>query len=205
VTATAQRLIADPNLSHLDAELCLLGLRLDALAAQSEPDPLEWRRSEKRLSELRQEAEARRWPLHLLRLARVFRLTELERQFLLLAAAPELDAALGQQIARVQGTDGPWPTVSLAWRLCCSDEESWLSSREALRPDAPLFRFQLLRPLEEQAAMPDQSMRVDRRIADALLGSRLPDARLASALRIQSTEADSPELTPRGATQAIRW
>jgi hypothetical protein len=170
--------LTDPNLAYLDAELRLLALRLEG-AGESE----EARNTAAFLSNLRIEAAARGWVLHGPRLAAAFQLNDFERQLLLLAAAPELDPGFGERIAHAQDQRSLWPTVALAWRLFATDDQSWLASRDSLRQDAPLFRFDLVRDMGADTPLGDRVLRTDPRVADALLGQAMPDARLTPYIR----------------------
>ncbi|MBN9658096.1 MAG: ATP-binding protein [Acidobacteria bacterium] len=131
------------------------------------------------------------------RICAMFRLNSFERHALLLAAAPEIDEAFGTLIAQAQGVSSRWPQVSLAWRLFCRDRQEWLSSRDSLRTDGNLLRFELLHLEDAGLPLPDRSLRVDRRVADALLGRTLPDERIAPMLRIIPPAATGNWLAPR--------
>jgi hypothetical protein len=131
------------------------------------------------------------------RICAIFRLNSFERHALLLAAAPEIDEAFGALIAKAQGVSSRWPQVSLAWRLFCRDRQEWLSSRDSLRADGNLLRFELLHLEDAGLPLPDRSLRVDRRVADALLGRTLPDERIAPMLRIIPAAPAGNWLAPR--------
>ena len=116
------------------------------------------------------------------RLAEILRLDPFERDLALLAAAPEIDDGFGRLIARAQGGDSCWPTVALAWRLFCTSRDEWIATRDSLRPDAALFRFELLDLDGPRLPLPDRQVRADTRLADAILGRRRPDSRLTDRL-----------------------
>ena len=220
----AMQIHADPNLAYLDAELRLLRLRLEALACEgrvSAPDesaaetrgdqpsdaPEEMKALEVFLSMMRKEAQAPNRTLQLPRVASAFLLNEFEQQLLLLAAAPDLDEGLGERIARVQGTGMHLPSVSLAWRLFCPSREECILSRDSLREDAPLLRFHLIELVQPEAPLPDRLVRADRRIADALVGRMMADARITPLVRTFWPSHAAPEewlLDPSPAEQLTR-
>ena len=182
----------DRNLAYLDTELRLLWLRLDNLMQredQGEPAPPsqevqdETRKVEALLDSWSTEADAQPLTLRLRDLAKAFRLSDFERQLLLLAAAPDLEEAFGEKIAQAQRTRTSWPSVGLAWRLFCASPQECIASRDSFRDDAPLFRFRLLEMGILDAPLPGRILRADRRIVDALVGRMRPDARIAPHLR----------------------
>ncbi len=131
------------------------------------------------------------------RVCTIFRLNAFERHALLLSAAPEIDEVFGALVEKAQSGGGRWPRVSLAWRLFCRDRAEWLASRDSLRTDSNLLRFELLHLEDAGLPLPDRALRVDRRVADALLGRTLPDERIAPLLRLAPADAGNNWLTPR--------
>lgn len=131
------------------------------------------------------------------RISAAFRLSAFERHSLLLAASAEIDEAFGALIAKAQGMDRPWPRVNLAWRLFCRDRAEWLESRDSLRADSNLLRFELLYLEDEGLPLPDRGLRVDRRVADALVGRSLPDERIGERVRLLPPAVEGNWLAPR--------
>jgi ATPase family protein associated with various cellular activities (AAA)/winged helix domain-containing protein len=120
--------------------------------------------------------------LRLPRLARIFGLDRFERDLLLLAASADLDEAAGDAIAAAQRSATFWPTIALGWRLFCANADERIASRDALRPDAPLWRYGLLETVNADDPLPDRIVRVDRRIADEIAGRAAPDGRVVPHL-----------------------
>src|SRR5262245_33146525 len=199
-------ILSDPNLAYIDAELRLLRLKLEALfrgnpapaagtdgvpAGDSDETGREEKRIEEFLATLRQEAKAQKWVLQLPRIAEAFSLNQFERQVLVLAAAPDLDAGFGERIACAQANGASWPSVGLAWRLFCTSTEACVQSRNSRRDDAPLLRFRLVESPEGDMPLPARVLRADRRIVDALAGGGMADARITPLLRIWPPVAPS--------------
>jgi AAA+ superfamily predicted ATPase len=106
-------------------------------------------------------------------LARAFRLSPFEREFLLLAAAPELDSSFAKLYAEVQGDPlKTYPTLSLA--LASLPDPHW----SALSPEAPLRRFRLVE-VAAGTALALSPLRIDERVLHYLAGVQYLDERLA--------------------------
>jgi len=117
-------------------------------------------------------------------LAHSLGLSPFERDALLLAVAPQLDARIGPLLAQAQGlvAEGgagqPWMNSRLALALLA--ESRW----EALTPVAPLRRWQLIE-LAGGLGPLDARWAVDETVLHALAGVRYPDPRLAPWLQRQ--------------------
>ncbi|MFO0869867.1 MAG: ATP-binding protein [Pirellulales bacterium] len=196
--------VDDLNRRFIDEQLARLQGRLERLLACERPGGDE---AAKALDaddggcELHCSAEVweKRQEIPLLRIASVLGLTDFERELLLLATAPEIDPWFGSCLASLQGGVLAWPTVALAWRLFCPARAQWFESRDGLRPDSPLLRFDVLSLDNSDWPLPQRPVRVDPRVADAILGRRWPDARLAGRLRYREADTGNA-LSPRVAT-----
>lgn len=206
-------IMLDPNLAYLDAEMRILRLRLEELAeggvgssldAQDARDSEEIRHLKEFLTALASESETRGWRLEPPRIRKAFQLSSFEYQLLLLAVAPDLDGGLGERIAKVQKTRASWPSAGLAWRLFCPTTQEVISSRDSLRQDAPLLRFHLLQPTGSDATLPELQFQIDRRIADALVGRSMPDARITPLVRIHPVANAEAVLPPSHQQLACR-
>ena len=173
---------ADPNLVYLDARLQQLKALLSALESGAHAG-IDAASHSLALARLEGDAQARGVTLTLPRTERIFGLSRFERDVLLLAAAPDIDAEMGELIARLQPPGILWPTVGLLWRLLCADRAQCIESRDAFREDAPLLRFELVQLLDPALPLPCRAVRIEPRIADELCGRTAPDARLSPFLR----------------------
>jgi hypothetical protein len=209
----ATRVMPDPNLAFLDAELRLLWLQLENIVRGEDPGAPaqlsqeaqdETKKIEAFLDSLRTEAETQHWWLGLSDIAAAFHLNDFERHLLLLSAAPELEEAFGARIAQAQSSGAVLPSVGLAWRLFCPSLQECIESRDSLRDDAPLFRFRLLEMEAQDAPLPGRILRADRRIVDALAGRMMPDARVAPYLRYLHPLESQAAAPPVGLDLAVR-
>jgi hypothetical protein len=106
-------------------------------------------------------------------LARVLCLSDFERQVVLLCAAAELDFALAQTCAALQGTPPrPYPTLELALKQLPNPH--W----NALTPAAPLRHWQLVEPLGDEP-LTSRPLRLDERMLHFLMGVSYLDPELA--------------------------
>ncbi|MEM8641114.1 MAG: ATP-binding protein [Cyanobacteria bacterium P01_G01_bin.54] len=102
-------------------------------------------------------------PLTLAQLGQKFQLSPFEQSLLLLAAAPELDANFQTIFAQAQGSNSPYPTLSLALGLFAEADGSVLAHQ------CPLHRWQLLQS-EGDRWFAHAPLTLDRRIFCYLLG-----------------------------------
>jgi hypothetical protein len=113
--------------------------------------------------------------------ARLFGLTNFERDTLLLCVGPELDPGLAPLYAYVQDdASRPFATPHLAMTLLGESEGA---ERSRFLPGAPLRRFRLLEVDAEDGPPGSRSLRLDDRVIDYLLGTNRPDERMATLLR----------------------
>ncbi|MBD3922441.1 ATP-binding protein [Paenibacillus sp. PR3] len=126
-------------------------------------------------------------------------LTSFEEQCLLVCLAPEWDGKYGKLYAYLHDdVTRKEPTVELLLRLLCSTHQERTYMRQFFAPAAPLLRHRLLEVGArggDEARMPTllaEPVRIDRSIAERLLGHRLPDARLEGAASILAPDEDEP-------------
>ncbi|PND39695.1 ATP-binding protein [Paucibacter aquatile] len=128
-------------------------------------------------------------------LAHSLGLSPFERDALLLAVAPQLDARIGPLLAQAQGEGGqPWLNGRLALALLA--ESRW----EALTPVAPLRRWQLIELVGGLGPL-DARWAVDETVLHALAGVRYADPRLAPWLQRQAARRGMESEAELGAQQ----
>lgn len=134
---------------------------------------------EKQLTDLREAGT----PPALDSLAELFDLNGFERQVLLLALAPEIDASFGRLYGYVQddATRG-YATPQLAFDLFVESQGDLSAALAAFDPYAALRYFRLLRPAEEPAGLSVLPLCPSERTLGFLQGSNRLDARLAEVL-----------------------
>ena len=124
------------------------------------------------------------------RLTRLFRLSTLEQDVLLLGLAPELDLRFERLFAYVQDdVTRRRPSVDLALRLLCRTPSERIQARPIFSPRSPLVREHLVQIFEDGQRLPPlpgRFLRVDDRIVAELLGQgdALVDAVLAGQVRV---------------------
>ncbi|BDA84737.1 ATPase [Aureimonas sp. SA4125] len=129
------------------------------------------------------------------RLAAIFRLSDFERDILLLCAAPELSSRAGELCARLHGDpQRRFPTLAMA--LAVLPHPHW----SALAPHEPLRRWHLV-VLVRDGSLTDAPLALDERILHALAGVGGIDERLSHLLE---RVAASGRLSPSHATVAER-
>lgn len=120
-------------------------------------------------------------------LARLFGLSPFERDVVLLCLAPELDPSFELLYAYVQDDlTRKYPTVHLALNLLTHDESSWLTGRQSLAPEAPLYRHRLLSSLPAGPSSLEPTswpLRLEARVSSFLLGLNRIDERVSDLLR----------------------
>jgi len=144
-------------------------------------------------------------------------LTSFEEQCLLVCLAPEWDAKYGKLFAYLHDdVMQKEPTVELLLRLLCTKYRERVFARQCFASSAPLLKHRLLEIGArggEEAPGPTllaETVRLDRSIAERLLGHRLPDAKLEGAavlLAPGEKEADGPPvllLPPDRLERAVR-
>jgi ATPase family associated with various cellular activities (AAA) len=113
--------------------------------------------------------------LPLIRLARAFDLTPVERGVVLVALAPEVDLRWETLYAYVQNdVTKRRPTVDLALKLCCADADDRVANRGVFARDGTLIRERLLTlvvdPHDPDPPLLARYAHLEERIAGFLLG-----------------------------------
>lgn len=109
-------------------------------------------------------------------LARLFRLSDFERDLLLLAAGVEMDARLAARCAEVQGApQRSWASFGLA--LAVLPDPHW----SAIASSGPLRRRRLIE-VDERAGLTAARLGMDERVLHFIAGLNEADARLAPLL-----------------------
>jgi hypothetical protein len=138
---------------------------------------------------LREEASAQKGiRLRLVELERLFTLTPLDIDCMLICLAPELDLRYERLYSYLQDdVTKKRPTVDLVLNLLCPSFEAKLSERQRFAPSAPLVDRGLLHlfedPSQHQTTLLAKYLRVDERVVDYLLGSDRPTPPLSSFIR----------------------
>lgn len=119
----------------------------------------------------------------LLRIVRLFGLTEFECDVLLLALASEWDLRYERLMGFVQDdVTKKRPSVDLALRLLCVDPDDRLSARTAFAPDSPLLQHRLIQVVEDtqrHTPLLARFIKLDERIVNELLGQATVDDAVA--------------------------
>ena len=126
-------------------------------------------------------------------LARAFALSPFDIDALLICLAPELDLRYERLYAYLQDdVTRKRPSVDLVLNLLSPTFEAKLAARARFTQDAPLIAQRLLHlfddPAQPQPPLLSKYLKVDERIASYLLGSDVPDARLAPYARLNPTQ-----------------
>jgi AAA+ superfamily predicted ATPase len=145
----------------------------------------------------------------LLRLGRLFELSEFERDVLLVCLAAELELKYERLYAYLQDdVTKKRPTVDLLLRLLCLSAEDRLAARRSFAPDAPLLRWNLLTlnddPGARRPVLLARYLKLDERIADYLTGQGRGDPRLAPLLPPGDAETGRP-ISPDLGSILDRW
>ena len=140
--------------------------------------------------ELRKTEAGDRMVLRLDRLRRMFALSDLERDILLVCLLPELDSRYRRLFGYLQDdASRTRPSIELVLRTLLPTVAPEMA-RIVLAPNAKLWRHHLLATTADalDEPLPLRSIRVDDRIIAYLAGSDAPDARLRDVL--VATESD---------------
>src|SRR5256884_9632862 len=133
------------------------------------------------------------------RLARNFRLDEIDVELLLIAMAPDVDARFERLFGYLQDdVSRRRASVGLGLELCGLPLSS-AYARSRLAPGAPLVDECLVLIEETERPVLTRSLRVPDRVAGHLLGSDIPDP-VVAALAYECEPATSEE-----ATTLVRW
>ncbi|MCB9286249.1 MAG: ATP-binding protein [Lewinellaceae bacterium] len=113
----------------------------------------------------------------ILTVARIFKLSHFEKQFLLLCAGMELDTELGRLAHELQGGAAP-PAITFGLALSALPEGHW----SALSPNEPLRYWQLIE-LEKTRQLTNAPCVIDEHLLHYLLGISQLDHRLHHLIR----------------------
>jgi AAA+ superfamily predicted ATPase len=132
-------------------------------------------------------------------LGRLFRLTNFEKDVLLLAAAPDFDPVFERIFAYVQDdATRRYATTHLALSLLGETRELSAASDSqwnAFTPESPLRRYRLLNPPARVSSKSLDELRVEPRIRDYLVGINRVDEQVAPMLR----NLEAPSFVPASA------
>ena len=127
---------------------------------------------EKAMSDLNQIEQEYEVNTRLKSLVDLFRLSQFEKNILLLCVGVELDASLGKILADIQGnTNGQMPTISLV--LSLFENAHW----SAIAPDGALRYWELVK-LNKNEVLTASSLAIDELILHYLTGINTLDSRL---------------------------
>src|SRR5436190_9657718 len=136
-------------------------------AVASEGDLLAARRVERQMDSLLEEEACSFSQLD--RLVELFDLTWIEKQCLVLCLAAEIDPSYAKVYAYLQDdVTQKHPSVGLALRLFCADDDERIEARAIFAGDAPLVKYRLLclsETSERVSALPHLTLKLDDRIA----------------------------------------
>jgi hypothetical protein len=164
----------EANQRWLALALDALGETLDRRRVDGKNDAAPDAKTEDAETVLKEVAESMSAPPALEVLCETFRLTEFERNTLLLCAGVELDGSLARRCAAAQGQSHAFaPTFSLA--LAVFPDADW----GALAPSAPLRRWRLI-DIKPGDSLTSSPLRIDERVLHYLAGVSYLDPRLES-------------------------
>jgi hypothetical protein len=158
---------------------------------------------EARIRATRQQGIALALPLLCDRLA----LTVFEKNVILLSLAPEVNRRYARLYRYLQGDELPLktdlPTVDLALRLLCRNDQEWRAARTRLAATSPLLHHNLLKLLPPAAdTLLNQSLQLDRALINYLLADQTTAEALETLIEAPVT-SPAPLLT--SCRRAIDW
>jgi len=200
--AVARRRTTDPETDDRFRGLYISPTHVDRLladrAAPAAPDPAAAKARED-IEAAADAAEKEGADLRLRRLARNFRLDEIDIELLLIAMAPDVDARFERLYGYLQDdVSRRRASVGLGLELC-GLPSSGAYARSRLAAGAPLVDEYLVLVEESERPVLTRSVRVPDRVTAHLLGSDMPDA-VVAGLAYQGEQA-----TPEEASTLVRW
>src|SRR5437879_9978228 len=200
--AVARRRTADPETDDRFRGLYISQTHVDRLladrSAPAAPDPAAALAREE-IEAAADGAEEEGAGLRLRRLARNFRLDEIDIELLLIAMAPDVDARFERLYGYLQDdVSRRRASVGLGLELCGLPSSS-AYARSRLAAGAPLVDEYLVQVEENERPVLTRPLRVPDRVAAHLLGSDLPDP-LVAALAY-----DCEQAMPNHAATLVRW
>ena len=200
--AVARRRTTDPETDDRFRGLYISQAHVDRLLAEkSAPPPPDAGAAQARddIEATADAAECAGADPRLRRLARNFRLDEIDVELLLIAMAPDVDARFERLFGYLQDdVSRRRASVGLGLELCGLPLSS-AYARSRLAPGAPLVDECLVLIEETERPVLTRSLRVPDRVAGHLLGSDIPDP-VVAALAYECEPATSEE-----ATTLVRW
>jgi len=200
--AVARRRTTDPETDDRFRGLYISQAHVDRLLAEkSAPPPPDAGAAQARddIEATADAAEHAGADPRLRRLARNFRLDEIDIELLLIAMAPDVDARFERLFGYLQDdVSRRRASVGLGLELCGLPLSS-AYARSRLAPGAPLVDECLVLIEETERPVLTRSLRVPDRVAGHLLGSDIPDP-VVAALAYECEPATSEE-----ATTLVRW
>jgi hypothetical protein len=200
--AVNRRRAADPETDDRFRGLYISQTHVDRLladrSAPEAPDP-ETAKAREELEAAADAAEKKGRDFRLRRLARNFRLDEIDIELLLIAMAPDVDARFERLYGYLQDdVSRRRASVGLGLELC-GLPSSGAYARSRLAPGAPLVDECLVLVEESDRPVLTRSVRVPDRVTAHLLGSDMPDSTVA-ALTYECEPSASEE-----AAMLVRW
>jgi hypothetical protein len=116
------------------------------------------------------------------------KLTPFEKNVILMTLAPEINRRYIQIYHYLQGEEGisktGLPTVDLALRLFCRNDQEWHVARNRLMATSPLIQLQLLQVLPRQAdTILNYSLKLNEQLVEYLLAERPTSDALSTLLQ----------------------
>ncbi|TMD48599.1 MAG: ATP-binding protein [Chloroflexi bacterium] len=200
--AVARRRTTDPETDDRFRGLYISPTHVDRLladrAAPAAPDAAAAKAREE-IEAAADAAEKEGADLRLRRLARNFRLDEIDIELLLIALAPDVDARFERLYGYLQDdVSRRRASVGLGLELC-GLPSSGAYARSRLAPGAPLVDEYMVLVEESERPVLTRSLRVPDRVTAHLLGSDMPDA-VVAGLAYRGEPA-----TPAEASTLVRW
>ena len=200
--AVARRRTTDPETDDRFRGLYISQTHVDRLladrSAPAAPDPAAAQAREE-IEAAADTAEQEGADLRLRRLARNFRLDEIDIELLLIAMAPDVDARFERLYGYLQDdVSRRRASVGLGLELC-GLPSSGAYARSRLAAGAPLVDEYLVLVEESERPVLTRSVRVPDRVTAHLLGSDIADP-VVAALAYQGEQA-----TPEEAAKLVRW
>src|SRR6267143_4631321 len=200
--AVARRRATDPETDDRFRGLYISQVHVDRLLAEKSGPAAPDAGAAKARDEIEAAADAAEREgadLRLRRLARSFRLDDIDIELLLIAMAPDVDARFERLYGYLQDdVSRRRASVGLGLELCGLPSSS-AYARSRLAPGAPLVDEYLVQVEEGDRPVLTRSLRVPDRVAAHLLGSDIPDAVVAGLA--YSCEPAAPEQ----AAKLVRW
>jgi SpoVK/Ycf46/Vps4 family AAA+-type ATPase len=127
---------------------------------------------------------------------RLFNLSPLEVDAVLIAMAPELDVKYGKLFAYLQNdVTKKKPTIDLILTLVCKSKEERIDARKHFSNTSSLINNSILHLEDADAPLIERNVKLDDRILGFLLGSDEMDSKIAAFASLRKPAAGSEEST----------